>query len=106
MSTLVMDKLKTCRCCVKEIEFEEELHAFNSEVAIDPDPEDPQNFIKISDCYMEVTLMNVVEEDEDSMKICSACLGDLKFSYLFKMKCIESTKIFEQDIQCIGSFID
>jgi hypothetical protein len=98
MSSLAMDKLKTCRCCVREIEFSEELHEFSSEVAIDADTANPHNFIKISDCYTEILFpLTISEDDEDVTKICSSCLGDLKFCYLFKRKCIESSKVFEQE---------
>lgn len=97
-----MDKLRACRCCLKEVVNDDELHEFSSEVAIDSDPVNPQIFIKISECYMDLTTLNVAEDDEDNTKICSTCLGDLKFCFLFKRKCLESSKIFEQEDQSTG----
>lgn len=97
-----MDKLKTCRCCVREIGNEDELHEFSSEVATD---NDSQNFIKISECYAEITTINVAEDDEDNTKICSTCLGDLKFCFVFKRKCLEAAKAFEiEEHPEIGKF--
>lgn len=94
-----MFKLKTCRCCLKELGNEEELHEFSSEVAIDLDAINPVNFIKINECYLELTALLVPETEEDLTKICSNCLGDLKFSFLFKRKCLESAKILESEEQ-------
>lgn len=105
MSVVGINKLKTCRCCLKEYEVDSELHEFSSELATDSDPINPKNFIKISACYADVLSIMVVEEDEDTTKICSGCLGDLKFCYLFRRKCMESIKILEeeeQDVQEIG----
>lgn len=83
-----------CRCCLKEVENYDELHEFSSEVAIDKD----QNFVKINDCFMDLTTLQIPEDEEDMIKICSSCLGDLKFCYLFKRKCIESfAKFLEQE---------
>lgn len=87
-----MFKLKTCRCCLKELSSDEDLHEFSSEVSTDLDAINPVNFIKISDCYLDLCNILVPENEEDFTKICSNCLGDLKFSLLFKRKCIESAK--------------
>lgn len=92
-----MEKLKTCRCCLKQIIYDEELHEFSSEVAteFDKSSSDPVGFIKISECYLDLTTLPVPENEEDMYKICSNCLGDLKFSFLFKKKCIENAKYLE-----------
>lgn len=90
----MIDRLKTCRCCLQVLKNEEDLYEFSSEVAIDADS---TNFIKINTCYLEVTNFNISAEDEDITKICSSCLGDLKFCYLFKKKCMEVAKSFDQD---------
>ncbi|XP_070502544.1 zinc finger protein 260-like [Chironomus tepperi] len=89
----MIDRLKTCRCCLQVLKNEEDLYEFSSEVAIDSDS---TNFIKINTCYLEVTNFNISAEDEDITKICSSCLGDLKFCYLFKKKCMEVAKSFDQ----------
>lgn len=58
--------------------------------------------MKINLCYLEVTGVDVAQDDEDLTKICSSCLGDLKFSFLFKKKCVEAAKSFDEDDKEIG----
>lgn len=96
MSVLELNRFKTCRCCLRELGSEEELHEFSSEVATDADVVNPQNFIKISECYLDLVGFTVSEEDEDNTKICSSCLGDLKFCFLFKRKCTENARTIEE----------
>lgn len=90
----MIDRLKTCRCCLEEPKNNEDLYEFSSEVAID---NESTTFIKINACYFEITNFNILLEDEDNTKICSSCLADLKFCYLFKRKCIDSAKSFDDD---------
>lgn len=93
----MIDRVKTCRCCLQVSKNPEDLYEFSSEVAIDSD----SNFIKINLVYLEVTGYTIEAEDEDSTKICSTCLGDLKFCFLFKRKCSEASKTFEEIGKCI-----
>lgn len=93
-----------CRCCLKEIFDKDELHEFSSEVATDFEAKEPINFIKINQCYLEVTSLEIPLNEEDNNMICSGCLGDLRFSYIFKKKCIESAKELEKAAQ--GSYAD
>lgn len=91
----MVNKLKTCRCCLAESKFENELYEFSSEVSIDDEPSrDPQNFVKISDCFTLLVNIEVPVEAEDFSKICSQCLGDLKFCYMFQRKCLDSEKMY------------
>lgn len=91
----MLDKLKTCRCCLTEMKSERELYEFSSEVSVDTElSNDPQNFVKISECFASLTSVEVSEEAEDSSKICSQCLGDLKIAYIFQKKCLDSEKIY------------
>lgn len=91
----MVNKLKTCRCCLLESKFESELYEFSSEVSVDDEPStDPQNFVKISECFQSVTSVQVPVESEDLSKICSQCLGDLKFCYLFQRKCCDAEKFY------------
>lgn len=92
----MVNKLKTCRCCLLEVSKKNDLYEFSSEVSVDNDlTSDPQMFVKISDCYMQITAVTISEEQEDSSKICSSCLGDLKFCYQFQKKCLEAEKAFD-----------
>lgn len=99
-----MPNLKTtCRCCLAESKVESELYEFSSEVSVESDTaNDPQNFVKISECYRQLTSITVPEESEDSSKICSQCLGDLKFCFMFQQKCWDSDKIYSEDTQIEG----
>lgn len=91
----MLNKLKTCRCCLTEKKAELELYEFSSEVSVDSDSaNDPQNFVKISECFTFLTAIVVPEETEDYSKICSQCLGDLKSAYIFQRKCIDAEKIY------------
>lgn len=88
-------RLKTCRSCLKEVKFESELYEFSSEVSVDSDgTAEPKEFVKISQCYNSVTSVDIEEDTEDLSKICSQCLSNLKFCYLFQKKCWESEKIY------------
>lgn len=91
----MVNRLKTCRCCLLEVAKGNELYEFSSEVSVDNEvSENPQMFVKISECYAQITTLTIDEEQEDSTKICSPCLGDLKFCYQFQKKCLESEKVF------------
>jgi hypothetical protein len=91
----MVNKTKTCRCCLTESKVIAELYEFSSEVSVDSESTaNPQNFVKISDCFRNLTLIDIPEELEDLSKICSQCLGDLKFCYIFQMKCLESQKVY------------
>lgn len=88
-------RLKTCRSCLKEVKFESELYEFSSEVSVDSDgTAEPKEFVKISQCYNSVTSVDIEEDTEDLSKICSQCLSNLKFCYLFQKKCWESEKVY------------
>jgi hypothetical protein len=89
----MIDKSKTCRCCFQVSAEDTDLYEFSSEVAIDADSSD---FVKIGSCYYEITSIILPAEEEDQNKICSGCLADLKFSFIFKKKCIDTAKAYEQ----------
>lgn len=94
----MVNKVKTCRCCLSEMDLDSELYEFSSEVSIDSETTlDPQNFIKIGECFASVTTIEIKLEDEDTSKICSQCLGDLKFCYMFQKKCLESDKTYSSE---------
>jgi Zinc-finger associated domain (zf-AD) len=94
----MVNKTKTCRCCLSEINSFSDLFEFSSEVSVDEnnDGGDPQNFVKISEVWQNITLVDVEASDEyeEVSKICSSCLSDLKFCYLFQKRCLESEKIY------------
>lgn len=72
-----------------------DLYEFSSEVSVDSETtSNPSNFVKISYCFRSLTFIDVPEETEDLSKICSQCLGDLKFCYMFQKKCLEADKIY------------
>lgn len=101
----MVNKLKTCRCCLAESRSESDLYEFSSEVSVDDEPlSDPQNFVKISECFASLTSTIVPAEAEDLSKICSQCLGDLKFCYLFQRKCWEAEKVYSSDGITEGKF--
>ncbi|KAG5683243.1 hypothetical protein PVAND_012536 [Polypedilum vanderplanki] len=89
----MIDKLKTCRCCLQTSLEEEELYEFSSEVAVD---EKSSEFVKINECYSEITSISVPDEEENFTKICSNCLADLKFAFIFKKKCLEASRLYDQ----------
>lgn len=90
-------KLSSCRCCLSGPKTHADLYEFSSEVSIDSEStSSPHNFIKISDAWKYVTSLDVLEESEDISKICSQCLGDLKFCYMFQKKCVETDKIYNE----------
>jgi hypothetical protein len=91
----MVNKLTACRCCLTSVKSDVELYEFTSEVSVDEVVSvEPQNFVRISDVWRSVT--NSVDYDhyEDSSRICSQCLGDLKFCYMFQKKCLESDRVF------------
>lgn len=87
------NKLKVCRICLGEADSEEELYEFSAEIAVE-DRKENQNFVSILEIYQQLTSIPLASEEEDDSKICSQCLGDLKFSFIFQQKCIESEKIY------------
>jgi hypothetical protein len=91
----MVNKLQTCRCCLAVIESDAELYEFSSEVSIDSDTATShQNFIKIGECFSTVTTLTVNDDEEDTSKICSQCLGDLKFCFQFQKKCLDAEKTY------------
>lgn len=92
----MQDKLITCRCCLAEAKFERELYEFSSEVSVDSGEQvEPQNeFVKISECFKSVTGIEIPVENEDISKICTPCLSNLKFCYIFQKKCYDNDKIY------------
>lgn len=90
----MIDKIKTCRCCLEEVKNVQDLYEFSSEVAVDADS---STFVKINECYSHITDISVSADQEDLTKICSSCLGDLKFCFLFKKKCMESAKVYDDN---------
>lgn len=92
------DKLKVCRCCLKQTKTESELYEFSSEVSMDSEEQkNPENFVKIAECYRQLTGTDVPVDSEDITKICSACLGDLKFCFIFQKKCWDNDKMYNVD---------
>lgn len=93
---MMVNKQRTCRCCLEEVTENNELFEFNSEVSIDSETTtNPQNFIRISNCFKNLTNISVKEEEEETSMICSQCLGDLKFCYVFQQKCLDSEKLYK-----------
>lgn len=89
----MLDKLKTCRCCLSEASLESELHEFSSEVCVDRESlTDPQNFVKIGECFNSLT--SVCNLEDDQSRICKQCLGELILAYIFQKKCLENEKIY------------
>lgn len=86
----MFNKLKTCRCCLQQDEDKNGMYEFSSEVSVDNEIREDATFVKISECFTVITGITISEELEDSSKICSRCLGDLKFCYQFRRKCAES----------------
>lgn len=90
----MINKLKTCRCCLVEYEYTNDLYEFSSEFSLDSDNEDATEFMKIGNCFSMVTSIVVPEDLEEETKICSNCLGDLKASFMFMKKCQNSDEIY------------
>jgi Zinc-finger associated domain (zf-AD) len=100
----MVNKLKTCRCCLAEAKTESELYEFSSEVSVDSEPTtEPQHFVKISECFKHITLIAIPEDAEDASKICSQCLSDLKFCFLFQQKCLEADKVLSETCEAQGN---
>lgn len=95
----MLNKLKTCRCCLTEKKQENDLHEFSSEFSLESEKftKGAQNFVKIGDCFTSLTNIDVPEDLEDQSKICMQCLGDLKAAYMFQVKCLESEKVFSRE---------
>lgn len=89
-----MDKTKTCRVCLETFTIDGELHEFSSEISVDNEPKNAQNFMKISEVFKTLTSVPIKTEDEDETKICLQCLSDLKFCYLFQQKCWNNDEIY------------
>lgn len=103
----MVNKATTCRCCLVESKAENELYEFSSEVSIDNDSTtDPQNFVKIAECFQHLTNILVPEDVEDTSKICSQCLGDLKFCYMFQRKCLDAEKTYVLEEDKSGELIE
>ncbi|CRK87611.1 CLUMA_CG001407, isoform A [Clunio marinus] len=101
----MVNKEKTCRCCLLEAGGDNTLYEFSSEVAMNEAPMSNQEFVKIGHCFTFITSIPIEQDEEDNSKICSECLGDLKCSYLFQKKCLESEKIYsaveeEEEYEC------
>lgn len=94
----MLNKLKTCRCCLIETETESDLYEFSSEVSVNPEVAKPQ-FVKIAICFKEATLIEVPENEEGTSKVCPQCLQDLKMSYMFLKKCGESDRIYSNSVE-------
>lgn len=100
-------KESTCRCCLSETESKLDLYDFSSEVSIDADNiEDPQNFVRISECFSRITTIKISDaKDEDTSKICSQCLSDLKFCFLFQRKCLDTEKVYSRPLAKKGKYL-
>lgn len=85
----------TCRCCLTEFDNTSELHEFSSEFSLDND-EEPNSYIKISDCYANVTAISVPDDLENDTKMCHPCLEEMKACILFMRKCQTSDEIYVQ----------
>lgn len=82
------------------------MYEFSSEVSVDSEPSsDPQNFVKIGDCFTSLTSVSIPPEAEDQSKICSQCLGDLKFAYIFQKKCLEAEKSYSAQMTKEGKLV-
>lgn len=93
----MIDKLKTCRCCLSQSLDESDLYEFSSEVSMDSDTQsDAGNFVKISECFKQLTGSAIPVEAEDTSKICTTCLGDLKFCFIFQKKCWDNEKAYNE----------
>lgn len=103
----MQDKLTTCRCCLSQVEHEYELYEFSSEVSVDIEEQaEIKNFIKISECFKQVTGIELPVESEDSSKICTPCLSNLKFCYLFQKKCWDNDKIYSEEGEDVDAKCD
>lgn len=91
----MLNKLKTCRCCLIETAEESELYEFSSEVSVNPETATKPEFVKIAHCFRESTSIDVPENEEDTSKVCVSCLRDLKFCYLFLKQCWESERTYK-----------
>lgn len=91
-------KTSVCRCCLSDVDLQPELYEFSSEVSIDEEVNvRPKNFVKIQDVWRNVIFPNADDDDfEDVSRICSQCLGDLKFCFLFRKKCLDSAPTFSE----------
>lgn len=95
----MLNKLKTCRCCLIETAEESELYEFSSEVSVNPETATKPQFVKIAQCFRESTSIDVPDNEEDSSKVCVQCLGDLKFSYMFLKKCWDNERIYNNSVE-------
>ena len=91
-----MDRYKTCRCCLLQGENEGDLYklSFFTEITIDEEANSDAKLIKLSDCFTDVTGLQI---EEDTENICVNCSEDLKFCYIFKQKCINNAGVLDQE---------
>lgn len=89
----MLDRLTTCRCCLAEVKKDQELYEFSSEVAISENSDG--EFVRIVDAFASLTNIVVPFNEEDSTKICSPCLQELKLSYVFQKKCLDSDQVYK-----------
>ena len=95
----MVSKTSVCRCCLSDVDLQPELYEFSSEVSVDEEVTvRPKNFVKISECWRNVIFPNTEFDDEfeDVSRICSQCLGDLKFCFLFRKKCLDSAVTYNE----------
>ena len=81
-----------CRCCL-QINDLSDLFEFTSEIAVDE-----QSYEKIHEIYEKVLFTKIILEDTPS-KVCALCLQELKNSFVFQQKSIESNKIYLQELE-------
>lgn len=60
----------------------------------DTESDNPENFIRIGECFSSLTRIFIHKREENESKICMDCLNELKLSYLFQRKCLDNDKSF------------
>lgn len=91
----MFDVAKTCRCCLVEVEDENELFEFTSEFGITDVATAPPSFFQIHTCYRKI-VSPLTSQESTTSKICTVCLQELRAAFVFHQKSVKNCAIYKR----------
>ena len=91
----MFDIAKTCRCCLVEVQDENELFEFSSEFGISDVSTAPPSFFQIHTCYKKI-VSPLNSHESATSKICTVCLQELRAAFVFHQKSLKNCAIYKR----------
>lgn len=96
----MFDIAKTCRCCLVEVEDENELFEFSSEFGVsdvgsNTSPNATPSFFQIHTCYKKL-VSSLSSQESATSKICTVCLQELRAAFVFHQKSVKNCAIYKR----------